>query len=128
VAASSAHPLEAWELIRFLGGKDGAGTYSVAKRWWLEQGLWFGYQPLERDPEVRRSADGWGDITAASKVVQAAAPRPGITAPWADQWRTDFTAVIQDVMDGKLSAKEGIERGVQFWDRGRSEFERVHRR
>ncbi len=127
VAANSKHPLESWQLIAFLGGKDGAGQYSVAKRWWLEQGLWFGYKPLEQDPEVRRSADGWGDLAAAAKVVQAAAPRPGITAPWADLWRTEFTAAIKDVMDGKLAAKDGIERGVQLWEQGRAEFERVHK-
>ncbi|MGH2369874.1 MAG: ABC transporter substrate-binding protein, partial [Chloroflexota bacterium] len=126
VAAHSKHPLESWKLISFLGGKDGAGKYSVAKRWWLEQGLWFGYKPLEQDPEVRRSADGWGDIVAAGKVVQAAAPRPGISAPWSDQWRKDFAAVIKEVMDGKLSSKDGIARGVQLWDQGRADFERTH--
>ncbi|MBI3969694.1 MAG: extracellular solute-binding protein [Chloroflexi bacterium] len=128
VAKNTKYPLECWKLIYFLGGKDGAGKYSVAKRWWLEQGLWFGYKPLEQDPEVRRSADGWGDIVAAGKVIQAAAPRPGITAPWSDQWRKDFTAVIKDVMEGKLSSKDGIERGGQLWDQGKADFERSHGR
>jgi ABC-type glycerol-3-phosphate transport system substrate-binding protein len=128
VARTSQHPTEAWRLIAFLGGRDPDGRYSVAKRWWLEQGLWFGYKPLEQDPEVRRSADGWGDIVAAGKVVQAAAPRPGVTAPWSDGWRTDFAAVMKDVMEGDLSAKDGVERGVQIWNQQNVDFERTHGR
>ncbi|HEV2122807.1 MAG TPA: extracellular solute-binding protein [Chloroflexota bacterium] len=128
VAKATKHPMEAWKLISFLGGKDSDGKYSVAKRWWLEQGLWFGYKTLEQDPEVRRSADGWGDIAAAGKVVQGASPRPGITAPWSDQWRTEFVATMKEVFEGKLPVKDGIERGVQTWDQKKADFERTHGR
>ena len=128
VARATSHAQEAWKLISFLGGRDPDGKYTVAKRWWLEQGLWFGYKPLEQDPEVRRSADGWGDIAAAGKVIQAAAPRPGITAPWSDGWRTDFSAVIKDVMQGNLSAKDGVDRGAQVWNQMKQDFERTHGR
>lgn len=126
VAKESKHPLETWKLISFLGGKDKAGQYSVAKRWWLEQGLWFGYKPLEQDPEVRKSAEGWGDIVIAGKVIQGAQPRPGIAAPWSDKWRTDMGPLFTEIMQGQRTSKDGIEEAVRQWDIGRSEWERAH--
>jgi multiple sugar transport system substrate-binding protein len=124
VAASTRYPLESWKLIYFLGGKDAQGKYTVAKRWWIEQGLNFGYKSLGDDPDVKKSVEDWGDLDAYNKVMVNASPRPGIKAPWSDLWRTEFVKVISDVMAGNLTPKDGVERGVQLWTQMRADFER----
>lgn len=124
VAAATKFPQEAWKLIYFLGGKDAAGKYSVAKRWWVEQGLNFGYKSMGDDPDVKKSVEGWGDLDAYNKVMANASPRPGVKAPWSTLWRTDFAKVIVDVMNGGLTSKDGIERGVQIWNQMRADFEK----
>ena len=124
VAASSRYPDQAYKLIYFLGGKDAAGKYSVAKRWWLEQGLNFGYKSLFDDPEVKKSVEGWGDLEAYNKVVVNASPRPGIKAPWSALWRVESNKVFDDVFAGKMTSKDGIERSVQIWNQMRADFEK----
>jgi hypothetical protein len=36
--------------------------------------------------------------------------------------------VVTEIMEGQLTVKDGVERGLQLWDQGRTEFERVHGR
>ena len=117
-------PDECWKLISFLGGKDKDGKYSVAKRWWVEQGLNFGYKSMADDPEIKKFSEGWGDLEAYNKVATNASPRPGVKAPWSAVWRTEYGKVITDVMTGTMTTKDGIERGVQLWNQMRSDFER----
>jgi ABC-type glycerol-3-phosphate transport system substrate-binding protein len=124
VAASSRYPRESWRLISFLGGKDAAGKYSVAKRWWVEQGLNFGYKSMGDDPDIKKSVEGWGDLDAYNKVMLNASPRPGVKAPWSALWRTEFAKVVADVMEGAMASKDGIDRGVQIWTQMRADFER----
>jgi hypothetical protein len=124
VAAASRYPLESYKLIFFLGGKDGAGKYSVAKRWWVEQGLNFGYKSLGDDPDVKKSVEGWGDLEAYNKVMVSASPRPGVKAPWSALWRTEAGKVFDDVFAGNLTSKDGIDRSVQIWNQMRQDFER----
>jgi multiple sugar transport system substrate-binding protein len=123
VFGGTKYPLESWKLISFLGGKDAAGKYTVAKRWWVEQGLNFGYKSMGDDPEVRKFVEAWGDLDAYNKVMLNASPRPGIKGPWSSLWRTEFTTVVNDVMAGKMAAKDGVERGVQLWNQMRSDFQ-----
>jgi hypothetical protein len=58
-------------------------------------------------------------------VLLAASPRPGVKAPWSALWRTEFTKVVTDVMDGKTTSKDAVERGVQLWTTMRQDFERT---
>jgi ABC-type glycerol-3-phosphate transport system substrate-binding protein len=124
VAAASKHPDQAYKLIYFLGGKDGAGTYSVAKRWWIEQGLNFGYKSMADDPEIKKFVEGWGDLETYNKVMVSASPRPGVKAPWSALWRTESNTVFADVFAGKMTSKDGIERSVQIWNQMKADFER----
>jgi len=117
-------PDEAWKLISFLGGKDSQGKYTVAKRWWIEQGLNFGYKSLGDDPEVKKFVGDWGDLQAYNRVAENASPKPAIKAPWSALWRIDYIKVVNDVMAGTLSTKDGIERGVQIWNQMRTDFAR----
>lgn len=126
VAAASKHPREAWRLIQFLGGKDKSGQYVTVKGWWLEAGLGYGYRTLSDDPEIKADAGKWGDLAADQAVLVASQPRAGIAGPWSTLWRTQFSGVIKDVMQGKLSAKDGIDQGVTLWTTMRDEFRRTH--
>jgi hypothetical protein len=125
VGAGSQYPLESYKLIMFLGGKDGAGKYSVAKRWWVEQGLNFGYKSLGDDVDVKKSVEGWGDLDAYNKVMANASPRPGVKAPWSALWRVESNKVFDDVFAGTMTSKDGIERSVQLWNQMRQDFERT---
>lgn len=125
VFAGTKFPQEAWKLIYFLGGKDAAGKYSVAKRWWTDQGLNFGYKSMADDPEIKKFVEAWGDLDAYNKVMVSASPRPGVKAPWSALWRTEFTKTVTEVMEGKLTSKDAVERGVQMWTQMRQDFERT---
>ncbi|MDQ3702392.1 MAG: ABC transporter substrate-binding protein, partial [Chloroflexota bacterium] len=125
IFAGTKFPQEAWKLIYFLGGKDAAGKYSVAKRWWTEQGLNFGYKSMAEDPEIKKFVEAWGDLDAYNKVMVSASPRPGVKAPWSALWRTDFTKTVTEVMEGKLTSKDAVERGVQTWTQMRQDFDRT---
>jgi ABC-type glycerol-3-phosphate transport system substrate-binding protein len=126
VAAATKFPREAWKLISFLGGKDSNGKYTVAKRWWVEQGLNFGYKSMESDPDIKKFVEAWGDLDAYGKVMSNASPRPGVKGPWSALWRTEFTKVFNDVMEGKLTPKDGVDQGVQMWNQMRADFERTN--
>ena len=110
IFGQSKFPQESWKLISFLGGKDGSGKYTVAKRWWVEQGLNFGYKSMAEDPEIKKFVEAWGNLDDYNKVLLAASPRPGVKAPWSALWRTEFTKVVTDVMDGKTTSKDAVER------------------
>jgi ABC-type glycerol-3-phosphate transport system substrate-binding protein len=124
VAAATKYPKEAWKLISYLGGKDASGKYTVAKRWWVEQGLNFGYKSMENDPDIKKFVEGWGDLEAYGKVMSNASPRPGVKGPWSALWRTEFGKVFTDIMEGKMTPKDGVEQGVQLWNQMRADFER----
>ena len=124
VGNASNHPDESWKLIYFLGGKDASGKYTVAKRWWIEQGLNFGYKSMGDDPEIKKFVGDWGDLAAYNKVAENASPRPGIKAPWSALWRTDYGKVMADVMKGAIAPKDAVERGGQIWNQMKADFER----
>lgn len=105
----------------FLGGKDKNGQYFGAKRWWMLSGLGYGYKPLTDDAEIKADAAKWGDLARYQKVMLASQPRPGVLGSWSSQWRTEFTAVIKDVMQGKITVKDGVEQGVAIWNNMRDE-------
>jgi multiple sugar transport system substrate-binding protein len=128
MAAKTQFPDECWKLISFLGGKDSSGKYSVAKRWWVEQGLNFGYKSMGEDPEIKKFVEGWGDLAAYNRVAENASPRPGIKGPWSAIWRTEYNKVIADVMKGNLAPKDGVDRGVQLWNQMRADFERNNKK
>lgn len=125
IFGQSKFPQESWKLISFLGGKDASGKYTVAKRWWVEQGLNFGYKSMAEDPEIKKFVEAWGNLDDYNKVLLSASPRPGVKAPWSALWRTEFTKVVTDVMDGKTTSKDAVERGVQLWTTMRQDFERT---
>ena len=51
-----------------------------------------------------------------------ASPRPGVKAPWSSLWRTESNKVFQDVFDGKMTTKDGVDRSVQIWNQMRDDF------
>jgi multiple sugar transport system substrate-binding protein len=124
VAAATKFPKEAWKLISYLGGKDANGKYTVAKRWWVEQGLNFGYKSMENDPDIKKFVEAWGDLDAYGKVMTNASPRPGVKGPWSALWRTEFIKLFNDIMEGKMTPKDGVDQGVQIWNQMRADFER----
>jgi len=107
-----------------LGGKDKDGKYYVANRWWVEQGLNFGYKSMGETAEVKKSVEGWGDLDAYNKVVTSASPRPGVKGPWSAVWRADFTKMVADVMDGKMAANDAVDQGAQLWTTMKEKFEK----
>jgi multiple sugar transport system substrate-binding protein len=124
IAAATKFPQESWKLISFLGGKDKDGKYHVANRWWVEQGLNFGYKSMADTAEVKKSVEGWGDLDAYNKVMVNASPRPGVKGPWSAVWRTEFSKMVTDVMDGKMAANDAVDQGAQLWTTMKEKFEK----
>jgi multiple sugar transport system substrate-binding protein len=125
VTNNTKYPLEAWNLINFLGGKDKQGNYYTAKMWWTNFGLGFGYKSLENDPEIRASIEPWADVKEYFRQANVSSPRPGMQAPWGDQWRTDYSAVMGQVAKQEMPVKEGIAEGVRIWENLRAEWQRT---
>ncbi len=124
LASSSKFPQEAWKLISYMGGKNKEGKYHVANRWWVEQGLNYGYKSMDGTPEAKKSVEGWGNLDDYSKVMVNASPRPGVKGPWSALWRTDFAKMITDVMDGKLAANDAVDQGAKLWTTMKEKFEK----
>ena len=65
-------------------------------------------------------------LAAYQAVLLTSQPRAGIEGPWSTLWRTQFADVIKNVMQGKLTAKDGIDQGVTIWSTMRDDFRRTH--
>jgi multiple sugar transport system substrate-binding protein len=101
---------KAWELIRFLGGRDETGQYSTARRWYLKFGLGFCYPALLDDAEIVRSTSRWGDYELIREQWQWARAREIIKAPWFSEYDTFYQAELQRVFNREVSPRDGLGR------------------
>jgi multiple sugar transport system substrate-binding protein len=103
-------PVKAWELIRFLGGRDETGQYYTARRWYLKFGLGFAYRSLLNDPEIIASTARWGDIELIREQWRWAKAREVIKAPWFPEFDTYYQAELQRVLNREISPRDGLGR------------------
>jgi multiple sugar transport system substrate-binding protein len=99
-----------WQLMQFMGGRAPDGTYSTAKYWYQEKGLGAAYPALLDDPEVIASTGKWGDIDMIREQARYARARENIKAPWFPEFDAFYQAEIQEILQARVSPRDGLAR------------------
>jgi multiple sugar transport system substrate-binding protein len=96
----------------FAGEVD--GTYPVAKRWAVEQGLGFAQIPLLDDPEVQAAFAKWVDVPTWRKQLELARARR--QAIWYGIWSESFHPLLGQALAGEITADECLQQAADVWN------------
>jgi multiple sugar transport system substrate-binding protein len=103
----------------FAGEVD--GTYPVAKRWAVEQGLGFGQTALLDDPDVIEAYSAWVDVpTWRTQLESARARRQAI---WYGIWSETFHPLLGQALAGEISADDCLQQAADAWNQMKSSVE-----
>jgi len=76
----------AWKLMKYLGGKYN-NEYVGAKTWAKASGLGYGWETLEKDPEVKEAMAKLGNVEVLDLQKKYAFPQNRIqNAIWFSEW------------------------------------------
>ena len=103
----------------FAGEVD--GTYPVAKRWAVEQGLGFGQLPLLDDPDVIKAFSAWVDVSLWRKQLELARARR--QAIWYGIWSETFHPLLGQALAGEISADDCLQQAADSWNELKSSVE-----
>jgi multiple sugar transport system substrate-binding protein len=103
----------------FAGEVD--GTYPVAKRWAVEQGLGFGQLPLLDDPDVIKAFSAWVDVPLWRKQLELARARR--QAIWYGIWSETFHPLLGQALAGEISADDCLQQAADSWNELKSSVE-----
>ena len=82
-----------------MGGKDKAGTYNVAKDWYLKYGVGFPFKSMEQDPDIIASQKKTGyDLDILRHQLATAQIRENISTTWYAEWDRFTQQQIQNVL------------------------------
>ena len=96
----------------FAGEVD--GSYPVAKRWAVEQGLGFGQLPLLDDPEVIEAFSKWVDVPLWREQLELARARR--QAIWYGIWSETFHPLLGQALAGEITADECLQQSADAWN------------
>lgn len=96
----------------FAGEVD--GTYPVAKRWAVENGLGFAQIPLLDDPEVQEAFSKWVDVPTWRKQLELARARR--QAIWYGIWSESFHPLLGQALAGEITADECLQQSADTWN------------
>jgi multiple sugar transport system substrate-binding protein len=96
----------------FAGEVD--GSYPVAKRWAVEQGLGFGQRPLLDDPEVIEAFSKWVDVPLWREQLELARARR--QAIWYGIWSESFHPLLGQALAGEITADECLQQSADAWN------------
>ena len=96
----------------FAGEVD--GTYPVAKRWAVEQGLGFGQLPLLDDPEVIEAYSAWVDVPLWREQLELARARRQTI--WYGIWSEAFHPLLGQALAGEITADECLQQSADAWN------------
>jgi multiple sugar transport system substrate-binding protein len=99
-------------IVYFAGEVD--GTYPVAKRWAVEQGLGFAQIPLLDDPEVQEAFSAWVDIPTWREQLELARARR--QAIWYGIWSETFHPLLGQALAGEITADECLQQAADSWN------------
>lgn len=111
-----------WDLLKFVGGRDPDGQFSTARFWYLNRGIGFAFPSLLDDPEVIASTRRWGEIEKIRAQAQHARSRENIKAPWFPEFDTFYQAEIQEVLQARITPRDGLARLAKECRRLRAEW------
>jgi multiple sugar transport system substrate-binding protein len=103
----------AGQFIQYFAGQVD-GSYPVAKRWAVEQGLGFGQLPLFEDPEVKAAYSEWIDYNLWREQLDLARARR--QAIWYGIWSESFHPLIGQALAGEIDADQALEDAANAWN------------
>ncbi|MFA9407000.1 MAG: extracellular solute-binding protein, partial [Anaerolineales bacterium] len=104
----------AWKFLEYFGGKTD-GTYTVVKRWAVENGLGFAQLPLFEDPDVREAFGSWGDVDVIAAQAELARAKEGLT-PWFGAWDVFTRAEIHKAILGQQDTMTTLNNMAEQWN------------
>jgi multiple sugar transport system substrate-binding protein len=96
----------------FAGEVD--GSYPVAKRWAVEQGLGFAQIPLLDDPDVIEAYSAWVDVPLWREQLELARARR--QAIWYGIWSESFHPLLGQALNGEITADECLQQSADTWN------------
>ncbi|MGD9710644.1 MAG: ABC transporter substrate-binding protein [Thermomicrobiales bacterium] len=96
----------------FAGEVD--GSYPVAKRWAVEQGLGFGQTPLLDDPDVQAAYGQWVDVALWREQLGLARARN--QAIWYGIWSETFHPLLGQALNGEITVEELAQQSADEWN------------
>ena len=96
----------------FAGEVD--GSYPVAKRWAVEQGLGFGQTPLFDDPDVIEAYSQWIDVDLWQEQLNLARARR--QAIWYGIWSESFHPLLGQALNGEITSEEALQQAADEWN------------
>jgi multiple sugar transport system substrate-binding protein len=101
--------LRAWDLMRFLGGRNKEGQFYSNKKWMLTQGLLCPYKPLLTDPEVLESFNKWCDARLLFTLFEKSRTRVIGAEEWFAEWNDDFMTQCHMAITGEKTPQKALE-------------------
>lgn len=96
----------------FAGEVD--GSYPVAKRWAVEQGLGFAQIPLLDDADVIEAYSAWVDVPLWRKQLELARARR--QAIWYGIWSESFHPLLGQALNGEITPDECLQQSADIWN------------
>ncbi|CAN5799068.1 hypothetical protein BH24CHL4_BH24CHL4_20410 [soil metagenome] len=101
------------EFIQYFAGEVN-GSYPVAKRWAVEQGLGFAQIPLLDDPDVQEAYSQWLNIDLWREQLELARARR--QAVWYGIWSETFHPLLGQALNGEITVEELAQRSADEWN------------
>jgi multiple sugar transport system substrate-binding protein len=116
MTAASRNKPQAWTLLNYLSAKDKDGNYYTPMHLVaLDLGLLTPYDEVNDDPRVRKSWSEWADISLlAEQQSKSRTLGKVVNQSWYGQFQTQATAILQDVVRGKKSVRDGLTATADF--------------
>ena len=90
------------------------GTYPVAKRWAVEQGLGFGQTALLDDPDVIEAYSAWIDVDLWREQLELARARRQTI--WYGIWSETFHPLLGQALAGEIDADTCLQLAADSWN------------
>jgi multiple sugar transport system substrate-binding protein len=104
----------AWKFLEYFGGKTD-GSYTVVKRWAVENGLGFAQLPLFDDKDVQDAFGKWGDVAVIKEQAKVARAKEGMTT-WYGAWDVYARAEIHKGILGEQSIMDTLNNMANKWN------------
>ncbi|MCJ7530587.1 MAG: extracellular solute-binding protein [Anaerolineales bacterium] len=104
----------ACKFLDYFGGKTD-GSYTIVKRWGVENGLGFAQLPLFQDADVIAAFGKWGDVPTIEANAKLARAKEGLTT-WYGAWDTFARAEIHKAILGEETSLEALNNMAAKWE------------
>ena len=98
---SNLDPVVQNDLARWYGYSQADGSYPVAERWVLEEGLGTINTEVMNRPDIRASFAEWRDVEVYDQQLALAKPRNVQKQLWYPEWEFKTIALVNDFVLGK---------------------------